>query len=270
MPVFITESGNRNEKTVDNFQPAGGMHCITNAMKQIFNFYGHPLSEEMLFGLGEGLDFAYINMAHSPMVSGRSKIIEFEGILSKRLGVGMKFRKGRDNNKSFEAARKMIDDNQPVLIYADMPYLPYMSLDPDSHFGGIMAVCDKMLNPQARLKGICGIEKFGKEIIKWGSFDAAKQRTAAITNYFQISADGGPAAGFSEKCTADFCLRRQNCLKTAVSRQLAHTSLKLQRSGILWQMNCGRWLKKGIAVSCSIYLKKSGRCMTRNMIYTAN
>ena len=182
----------------------------------------------------------------------------------------MKFRKGRDNNKSFEAARKMIDDNQPVLIYADMPYLPYMSLDPDSHFGGIMAVCDKMLNPQARLKGICGIEKFGKEIIKWGSFDAAKQRTAAITNYFQISADGGPAAGFSEKCTADFCLRRQNCLKTAVSGQLAHTSLKLQRSGILWQMNCGRWLKKGIAVSCSIYLKKSGRCMTRNMIYTAN
>lgn len=124
------------KKTVDNFQPAGGMHCITNAMKQIFNFYGHPLSEEMLFGLGEGLDFAYINMAHSPMVSGRSKIMEFEGILSKRLGVGMKFRKGRDNNKSFESARKMIDDNQPVLIYADMPYLPYMSLDPDSHFGG--------------------------------------------------------------------------------------------------------------------------------------
>lgn len=132
----LQKAGTGMKKTVDNFQPAGGMHCITNAMKQIFNFYGHPLSEEMLFGLGEGLDFAYINMAHSPMVSGRSKIMEFEGILSKRLGVGMKFRKGRDNNKSFEAARKMIDGNQPVLIYADMPYLPYMSLDPDSHFGG--------------------------------------------------------------------------------------------------------------------------------------
>ena len=39
----------------------------------------------------------------------------------------------------------------------------------------IMAVCDKMLNPQARLKGICGIEKFGKEIIKWGSFDARSE-----------------------------------------------------------------------------------------------
>ena len=90
------------------------MHCITNAMKQIFNFYGHPLSEEMLFGLGEGLDFAYINMAHSPMVSGRSKIMEFEGILSKRLGVGMKFRKGRDNNKSFEAARKMLSSGMVV------------------------------------------------------------------------------------------------------------------------------------------------------------
>lgn len=208
------------KKTVDNFQPAGGMHCITNAMKQIFNFYGHPLSEEMLFGLGEGLDFAYINMAHSPMVSGRSKIIEFEGILSKRLGVGMKFRKGRDNNKSFEAARKMIDDNQPVLIYADMPYLPYMSLDPDSHFGGIMAVCDKMLNPQARLKGICGIEKFGKEIIKWGSFDAAKLRTAAITNYFQISADGGTGGGIFRKMYGGFLLEAAELLENSRIRTI--------------------------------------------------
>ena len=243
-------------------------------------------------------------------------------------------------------------DNQPVLIYADMPYLPYMSLDPDSHFGGhavvlfgyddeqgcfyvsdrdnpdfpvrtpggmiaenyhmvsyeqmelarssafrpfpannkyimfdfsnfknadnagirqaIMAVCDKMLNPQARLKGICGIEKFGKEIIKWGSFDVAKLRTAAITNYFQISADGGTGGGIFRKMYGGFCLRRQNCLITAISGRLAHASLKLQRSGILWQMNCGRCLKMGIAVSCSIYLKKSGRCMTRNMIYTAS
>ena len=290
------------KKTVDNFQPAGGMHCITNAMKQIFNFYGHPLSEEMLFGLGEGLDFAYINMAHSPMVSGRSKIMEFEGILSKRLGGGMKFRKGRDNNKSFEAARKMIDGNQPVLIYADMPYLPYMSLDPDSHFGGhavvlfgyddeqgcfyvsdrdnpdfpvrtpggmiaenyhmvsyeqmelarssafrpfpannkyimfdfsnfknadnagirqaIMAVCDKMLNPQARLKGICGIEKFGKEIIKWGSFDVAKLRTAAITNYFQISADGGTGGGIFRKMYGGFLLEAAELLDNSHIRTI--------------------------------------------------
>ena len=87
----------------------------------------------------------------------------------------------------------------------------------------IMAVCDKMLNPQARLKGICGIEKFGKEIIKWGSFDAAKLRTAAITNYFQISADGGTGGGIFRKMYGGFLL-----------------------------------------------LKKSGRCMTRNMIYTAS
>ena len=51
----------------------------------------------------------------------------------------------------------------------------------------IMAVCDKMLNPQARLKGICGIEKFGKDY-KMGFLRCGK------------AADGGNNQLFSDKC----------------------------------------------------------------------
>lgn len=124
------------KKIIKGFQPLGGKHCITNSLKQIFSFYGYPLSEQMLFGLGEGLDFTYINLAHSPMVSGRSKILEFEEVLSKRLGIEIKCKMSKDNDKILKTTKDMLNNNQPVLAYVDMPYLPYLSLSENSHFGG--------------------------------------------------------------------------------------------------------------------------------------
>lgn len=56
------------QKIIEGFAPQGGKHCITTSLKQIYDFYGYPLSEEMLFGIGEGLDFTYINLAAAPMV----------------------------------------------------------------------------------------------------------------------------------------------------------------------------------------------------------
>lgn len=90
----------------------------------------------MLFGLGEGLDFTYINLAHSPMVSGRSKVLELENVLSNHLGIEIECKKSKDNGKILNATKSMIDKNHPVLVYVDMPYLPYLSMDISSHFGG--------------------------------------------------------------------------------------------------------------------------------------
>lgn len=123
-------------KMIQEFVPQGGKHCITNALKQVFQFYNCPLSEEMLFGLGEGLDFTYINLASAPLVSGRSKIIDFEAVLSKRLGISIKVRQSKDYAKVFQKTKEMIDGNHPVVVYVDMPYMDYMGMDPDSHFGG--------------------------------------------------------------------------------------------------------------------------------------
>ena len=280
---------------IDNFQVLGGKHCLTNSLRQVFNFYGHPLSEEMLFGLGEGLDFTYINLAHSPMVSGRSKVLELENVLSNHLGLEIKCKKSNDNIKIFETTKNMIDNNHPVLVYVDMPYLPYLSMDDSSHFGGhgivlfgyddeqscfyvsdrdnldfpirtpkgtiaenyhlvsymqmemarassfrpfpannkyitfdftnfhgidnislfkaIIAVCNKMLNPAAKLKGIFGIEKFSKEICKWASYDTTKLKIAGITNYFQISADGGTGGGIFRKMYGGFLIEAADLLK---------------------------------------------------------
>lgn len=124
------------KKIIERFEPLGGAHCITNALKQLFQYYGFPLSEAMLFGLGEGLDFTYIRLAGSPLVSGRSKILEFEQVLARNLGLSIRFKAGKNDQTVFEAAKKMIDADMPVFIYADMPYLPYLSLAGSGHFGG--------------------------------------------------------------------------------------------------------------------------------------
>lgn len=121
---------------IEDFTPQGGKHCITNALKQIFTYYGHPVSEEMLFGLASGLSFLYLNQSASPMVSGRTKVFEFEKKLAGRLGITIKCKSSKQYSRVFQAAKHLIDEKHPVLIYADMPYLKYLDMDPDSHFGG--------------------------------------------------------------------------------------------------------------------------------------
>lgn len=124
------------KKIITNFTPQGGKHCITNSLKQIFHYYGYPLSEEMMFGLASGLSFLYLNQSSSPMVNGRTKVFEFEEKLAKRLNITIHCKSSSNYEKAKQAAMTMIDHNQPILIYVDMPYLSYLGLNKSSHFGG--------------------------------------------------------------------------------------------------------------------------------------
>lgn len=65
-----------------------------------------------------------------------NKVLELEHVISNHLGIEIKCRKNKDNEKIFKAAKSMIDKNHPVSVYVDMPYLPYLSMDSSSHFGG--------------------------------------------------------------------------------------------------------------------------------------
>lgn len=122
------------KKIINEFKTSGGKHCITTALKQVFEYYNYPLTEEMIFGIGSGLYFVYINLAKSPMVSGRIKPFEFEDKLAERLNIGIKCKSSSNNKTVFEKTLNILD--KPVIIYADMPYLDYLNLDEDSHFGG--------------------------------------------------------------------------------------------------------------------------------------
>lgn len=284
------------KKIIKNFTPLGGKHCITNALKQIFYYHGHPLTEEMIFGLGSGLAFSYVNLAHSPMISGRTNPFEFEEKLAERLGITIKCAKPQKYETAFLKTKKMLDNDCPVMLYADMCYLDYLGLDSNSHFGGhgivlfgyddeqqvfyvsdrdnhdfpirtplgeiasdfhlvsyekmdqarrskfrpfpakhkyltgyfsnfqgikpaavqaaIIDTCESMLNPPANLLGINGILKFAKEVVKWNRFESNKLKIAGITNYFQISQDGGTGGGIFRKMYGEFLREAEQYLPT--------------------------------------------------------
>lgn len=121
---------------IKDFVPQGGQHCITNALKQIFYYYGYPISEAMLFGVASGLSFLYLNQASSPMINGRTKIFEFENTLANRLHITIQCKSSKEYTRILNTTKQMIDNNHPVLIYVDMPYLKYLHMDQNSHFGG--------------------------------------------------------------------------------------------------------------------------------------
>ena len=70
-------------------RPLRGVHCETVATGSVLRAAGVELSEPMLFGLGEGLGFVFLNLATLPLpfVGGRVKPFDLTLNLCRNLGV---------------------------------------------------------------------------------------------------------------------------------------------------------------------------------------
>lgn len=125
-------------KIVPNFKPLSGKHCITCSLKQVFQHDGFPLSEEMLFGLGTGLSWFYMEhkLIPLPMLSGRLRPVEFEEILAENTGVDINVNKTTSKKNAYAGLKSLIEQDKPVMIYADMGLLKYLNLPDNYHFGG--------------------------------------------------------------------------------------------------------------------------------------
>ncbi len=329
------------KRVVDKFKPTGGKHCITTALKQIFHYYDYPMTEETIFGIGSGLSFCYINLEKSPMVSGRTKIFEFEKKLGERLNIEIKCKSSGNYKSAFDKTIKHLNEDKPVLVYADMPYLDYLNLPEDNHFGGhaivifgyddenkkfyisdrdnsdyairtpkgdiaedfhlvdydrvemarksnhrpfpaknkyldvnfnehtsitksiifsaINETCENMLNAPAQLLGLKGINKFSKEVLKWDKFDNEKLKIAGITNYFQISADGGTGGGLFRKMYGEFLIESRDVVEIEEFKEVGdayiYVSKKWDTVGdLLWRLS--EALDRNILKEISVLIKE--------------
>jgi hypothetical protein len=75
----------------ENGPSLDGYHCITNSLAKIFYRNHHPLSEDMLLGLGAGMGFIYwkikLGSTNSVFIGGRGNNKDFFSDLGKRLDV---------------------------------------------------------------------------------------------------------------------------------------------------------------------------------------
>jgi hypothetical protein len=124
----------------ENCPALDGYHCQTNSLTKIYYHYGHPLSEDMLFGLGAGLGFIYWQMKIGKekyvFVGGRGNMKNFFGDIGDRTGVTIKSISTSSAKKAETVLLAKLAQKEPVMLFGDMGMLPWFELPKDYHFGG--------------------------------------------------------------------------------------------------------------------------------------
>ena len=106
------------------FANLDGCHCITSSLARIFHHAGHPLSEEMLLGLGAGMGFVYWRMKfagqESVFVGGRSNLKNFSLDVGRRTGVVIREKQTSSSVKAETELLRSLSSNQPVMLGGDL------------------------------------------------------------------------------------------------------------------------------------------------------
>jgi len=142
----------------DSFRSLETHHCVTGSMLHIYDFYDHPLSEEMLLGIGSGLSFIYWHMkGMAPIFGGRGNVGRpgedgLEITTGRRTGVRVEKHITSSSRKAEKSLLEMLETGQPVMMNVDMGFLPYFDLPEDFHFGGHAIV-------------VCGYDPEKKEVL---------------------------------------------------------------------------------------------------------
>ena len=121
-------------------------HCVTGSLKHVCDYHGHPVSEDLLLGLGRGLGIAYFHIKGTdPFYGGRANVARpgeegLEKTAGRRTGVAVASHATVSARTAQAALRELLDADEPVLVYLDMGFLPYFELPEGYHFGGHVIV----------------------------------------------------------------------------------------------------------------------------------
>jgi hypothetical protein len=121
---------------VPAFKPFVGQHCETVATGSLLGAAGIHLSEPMLFGVGEGLGFIFINLSSLPLpfVGGRAKPFALTTALCKNLGLTCKAVETSSKPKAWSTLESALREGRPVGLQLDCFHLDYFSRP--IHFAG--------------------------------------------------------------------------------------------------------------------------------------
>jgi hypothetical protein len=121
---------------IENFKPFYGKHCETTAVGNLLQHCGLTLSEPMLFGIGEGLNFIYWDSKQMgfPFLGGRCKQDVLTENIAKRLNVILEAKQTSSKAKAWEFVKSNIDKGIPVGLKLDSYFLEYF--EHKIHFAG--------------------------------------------------------------------------------------------------------------------------------------
>jgi hypothetical protein len=112
---------------IDGYRNLPGEHCGSTAMRNLlFHYCGLELSEEVVFGLGAGIDFLFFKTEQiqpSTLTFGRS--VGMEQDLAAALGVDYREQVELDDDRAWQQVRAEVDAGRPTMLSGDALYLDY-------------------------------------------------------------------------------------------------------------------------------------------------
>lgn len=125
---------NKNQltSTTDNtkaFEHKAHHHCESGAVSNLFNSYGMTLSEDMVFGIGAGLYFAYVPFLKTmgaPTTTFRYLPGQIFKTASKSLGVHCDVMTYSDAQKGMSDLDQLLAMGKPVGLFTNMLHLSYL------------------------------------------------------------------------------------------------------------------------------------------------
>jgi len=119
---------------VQGYEHLPGHHCGSTALRNLLNFHGIQISEEMAFGLGAGACFYYVTIeGTSPTRWFNGRTARLEENFRDLTGAALELRTF-DEDDAWAAARAEVDAGSPVLLLTDLYYLDHYGNS--AHFPG--------------------------------------------------------------------------------------------------------------------------------------
>ncbi len=126
-------------KPLEGFKSLETHHCVTGSMRHVYVYNDHPVSEDMLLGIGAGVGFSYWHFkGQPPFMGGRGGFKPpMEEVTGRRTGVAIQLHTTTSARKARKTLVETLEAGQPVMIQCDMGFLPYFDFGGEEyHFGG--------------------------------------------------------------------------------------------------------------------------------------
>jgi Butirosin biosynthesis protein H, N-terminal/Domain of unknown function (DUF4872) len=107
-------------------------HCGSGALRDLLEFHGlswteQPVSEGMVFGLGAGLGFAYVELPDmDPPIYLVGRTAGLESDICEHLDIALDRRQTDDPDEGWAVLRDALDAGRPTMIWADIQHLEYL------------------------------------------------------------------------------------------------------------------------------------------------
>lgn len=134
---------------VKNFKHRIGSHCESASMRDLFEYYGFPMSEAMAFGLDGTMGFGFFDMSDQTsfvidfdipfFLGGKQGTIDPNSLACRLLGITLRKQSFTSADKAWEESKRLIKQNVPLIIRVDIVYMPYEDFgnqNDEPHFGG--------------------------------------------------------------------------------------------------------------------------------------